>query len=107
MVRIQRAGVAAGQSSTSLPDYLQPLNLIASVQDDLKEQQKPLVDALLKVVLAPEPYPSPGRPIRQLVAQSLEHVYNKGDTRTLYDTVQTLLKIPLDPKLATKDVHRV
>ncbi|KAI0688492.1 clathrin-coated vesicle protein [Cytidiella melzeri] len=75
--------------------------------DDLKESQKPLVDALLKVITAPEPYPSPGRPIRQLVAQCFAQIYTKGDTRSLFDTVQALLKIPLDPKLVSKDGYRV
>ena len=77
------------------------------VQDDLKDHQKAVVDALLKVIAAPEPYPSPGRPIRQLVSQCLLHIYSKGDTRTLFDSVQALLKILVDTKVVAKDAYKV
>lgn len=75
-------------------------------QSDLKDHQKPLVDAILKILTAPEPYPTPGRPIRNLAAQCLVAVYTHGDSKTLFDTIQTLLK-PLDAKAPSKDVHKV
>lgn len=72
----------------------------------MKDSQNPLVDSLVAIITAAEPYPSPGRPVRNLVAQCLVHVYTHGDTKTLYDTLQSLLKI-LDPKGTAKDVQKV
>lgn len=76
------------------------------VQADLKNVQQPLLDTLLKLVTALEPYPAPGRPVRSLVAQCLVLIYTYGDTKTLYDSIQTLLK-PLDSKSTYKDAHKV
>lgn len=76
------------------------------LQADLKDVQQPLLDTLLNLITASEPYPAPGRPVRSLVAQCLVRIYTYGDTKTLYDSLQTLLK-PLDPKSAYKDVHKV
>ncbi|EKM52639.1 uncharacterized protein PHACADRAFT_186750 [Phanerochaete carnosa HHB-10118-sp] len=74
--------------------------------DQLKDVQQELVDQLLKIISAPEPYPAPGRPVRSLVAQCLTRVYTYGETKTLFDTVQTLLK-HLDPKAAFKEINKI
>ncbi|KAF7795189.1 hypothetical protein EIP86_006338 [Pleurotus ostreatoroseus] len=75
--------------------------------EGLKEQQGDLVEALLKVISTQENYPLPGRPVREQVAQCLIHIYTYGETKTLYDTVQTLLKSLVDTKSPLKDAHRV
>ena len=77
------------------------------LQEDLKEQQGDLVEALIKVISTQENYPLPGRPVREQVAQCLIHIYTYGETKTLYDTVQTLLKSLADTKSPLKDAHRV
>ena len=76
------------------------------LQADLKEIQQPLLDTLLKLITASEPYPFPGRLVRNLVAECLVLIYTHGETKTLYDSIQVLLK-PLDPKATHKDVHKV
>lgn len=73
---------------------------------ELKDIQQELVDQLLKIIAAPEPYPAPGRPVRNLVAQCLVKVYTYGETKTLFDTIQALLK-HLDPKAPSKDANKI
>ena len=66
-----------------------------------------MVEALIKIVSTPETYPLPGRPVRELVAKCLVHIYTHGETKTLYDTVQSLLKFLPEAKTTLKEVHRV
>ena len=107
MAGLQRAGTAPDERRASLHCVFLVLRAHAQVhQSDLKEAQQPLIDSLLKIIAAPEPYPAPGRPVRNLVAQCLILVYTHGDTKTLFDTIQTLLK-PLDTKSQAKDVYKV
>lgn len=62
---------------------------------------------LLKIVTSPEVYPSPGRPIRNLVAKCYVAIYSRGETRTLYDNIQAFLKILGDSKAPNKDSSRM
>lgn len=53
---------------------------------------------MLKVVESPESYPAPGRSLRKLVARCLVLVYTRGEARTMFDTLQRLLKLVVDLK---------
>ncbi|KAH7108306.1 ARM repeat-containing protein [Auriculariales sp. MPI-PUGE-AT-0066] len=74
--------------------------------DVLKPEQAMLEAALLKVGSAVDPYPLPGRSTRQLVARSFVALYSKAETRRLFDTVQSFIKVANDPKPPeTKDAR--
>ncbi|KAI0080179.1 ARM repeat-containing protein [Panus rudis PR-1116 ss-1] len=75
--------------------------------DEIKAEQEALEAILLKIIAGSSPYPPPGRPIRNLVAQCFLPLYIRGNTKTLFDTIQTLLKIPAEPKQVVPDVTRI
>lgn len=60
---------------------------------------------LLKVIAGQSPYPVPGRPFRQLAARCLVHLYTRGESRTLYDTLQTLLRSVSEVKSTNSEVE--
>lgn len=62
---------------------------------------------LLKAVTAPEPYPSPGRPIRNIASRCLVTIYSRGETRGLFDTIRTLLGVVSDLKAHDADFKKV
>jgi HEAT repeat-containing protein 5 len=62
---------------------------------------------LVKVIMAPPPFPSPARPYRNRVSRCLVQIYQSGESRTLYDTLQTFLKIAGDAKALDRDVHKM
>ncbi|THH07979.1 hypothetical protein EW145_g3009 [Phellinidium pouzarii] len=62
---------------------------------------------LLKVISGVPPYPSPGRPFRNIVARCLVLIYTRGETRTLFDTLQALLKVVGDIKAADAEMKKV
>ena len=62
---------------------------------------------LLKVIYGLSPYPNPGRPFRQIASRCLVLLYSKGETRTLFDTLQSLLKIGGDMKAPDMDFKKV
>jgi hypothetical protein len=64
------------------------------------------MEVLVKAILAPDPYPPPGRPLRHLVVRCLIILFTKGESRPLYDTLQTLLKFLGDFKVVDKDVQK-
>jgi hypothetical protein len=53
---------------------------------------------MLKVIEAQEPYPVPGRSLRKLVSRCLVLIYIRGDSRSLFDTLQRLMKLVADLK---------
>ena len=61
---------------------------------------------MIKIIAAPEPFPFPGRPVRRLVANCLKAVYMRGETKSLYDTIQAFLKILAEVKPPAKDSSR-
>ncbi|CCM02125.1 uncharacterized protein FIBRA_04202 [Fibroporia radiculosa] len=75
--------------------------------EDLKALQQELEATLVKVVSAPEPFQSPGRPIRNLVAQCLIALYTRGETKTMFDTLQAFLKIVGEPKSNYKESSKI
>lgn len=61
----------------------------------------------MKIISAPEPYPPPGRAIRNLVGRSLVSIYTRCETRTLFDTLQAFLRIVGDFKSNERDVVKM
>ncbi|KAG8697847.1 hypothetical protein FRC09_007607, partial [Ceratobasidium sp. 395] len=73
--------------------------------DSVKSAQASTEAILLKCVAATLPFPIPGRPIRALVARCFLVLYSRGETRTLYDTVQACLKIAGESKSILLRTH--
>ncbi|GAB1525330.1 hypothetical protein RhiTH_008488 [Rhizoctonia solani] len=71
--------------------------------EELKAAQSTTEATLLKCINVTSPFPAPGRPIRSLVARCFLIIYSRGETRTMYDTVQACLKVAGDSKLSEKD----
>ena len=104
MARIYREGGPASQRGASWHGLgISDSASWCHVQDDLKTSQAELEETLVKIISAPEPYPSPGRPIRSTVAKCLTALYTRAETKTLYDTIQSFLKIIGEPKGVGKD----
>lgn len=83
----------------------QPHHVAHSPQDTLKSVQPSTEANLIKCISAAPPFPVPGRPIRALVARCFLALYARGETRTLYDTVQACLKIAGDTKPTERDTR--
>jgi hypothetical protein len=66
-----------------------------------------LEQSVINVLLSPDPFPPPGRPLRNLAARCLILLYKKGETKSLFDTLQLLLKVAGDSKVQDKDVNKV
>lgn len=60
--------------------------------------QKDLEASFINVVTSREPYPVPGRAIRNLVASCLLVLYTRGDSKNMFDTLIALLKVVGDFK---------
>lgn len=83
-------------------------SLKRTIQENLKAAQEELTTTLITLITSPAPYPLPGRPIRSVVAQCLLALYARGETKTLYDTVQAFIKVAADQKSTVlADVHRM
>ncbi|EAU90073.2 clathrin-coated vesicle protein [Coprinopsis cinerea okayama7 len=65
---------------------------------DLKPAQSEVESTLLKVISGTEGYPSPGRVIRRVVGRCFVALYSRGETRTMFDTLQALMKLVGDVK---------
>ncbi|KAF9444651.1 clathrin-coated vesicle protein [Macrolepiota fuliginosa MF-IS2] len=65
---------------------------------DLKTKQADIEKALIKIIASPEPYPTPGRAIRNFVGKCFLELYTRGETRTMFDTLQAFMKIVGDFK---------
>jgi hypothetical protein len=76
-------------------------------QECLKPKQSGLEAALVNVIKAPEPYPAPGRALRNLVARCLITLYTRAESRTLFDTLQSLVAVVGDFKMLDKDVYKM
>ncbi|KAG2033122.1 armadillo-type protein [Suillus americanus] len=75
--------------------------------ETLKETQASVEVTLLKVLIPSEPYPSPGRPLRNLAARCLLVLYHRGESRSLFDTLRVLLKPASEIKATDKDSTRI
>ena len=61
---------------------------------------------MIKIITAPEPFPLPGRPVRRLVANCLKAFYMRGETKSLFDTIQAFLRLLAETKPPAKDSSR-
>lgn len=75
--------------------------LFDTFQSDLKAKQGDIEKALIKVVASPDPYPTPGRAFRNLIGKCFVEMYVRGETRTMFETVQAFMKIAGDFKAPT------
>lgn len=78
-----------------------------STPDFLKAHQAAFEATLVKVITAPEPYPIPGRVLRNITARSLIALYTHGESRTLFDTLQAFIKVVADFKTPDKDMNKM
>jgi hypothetical protein len=69
-----------------------------TIQAIARASQSHLEKTMLKVIEAQESYPLPGRSLRKLVSRCLVLIYTRGETRTLFDTLQRLIKLVGDFK---------
>ena len=93
--------------SCESPHYCHHTLLIAS-QDDIKTVQKDLEASLLDVISSGEPYPVPGRALRNLVASCILILYTRGDSKNMFDTLLAFLKIANAFKApADRDQHKM
>ncbi|KAF8841000.1 clathrin-coated vesicle protein [Paxillus ammoniavirescens] len=74
--------------------------------DQLKAMQSSVEETLLKVICGSDSYPLPGRGIRSLAGRCFVLQYTRGDSKTLFDTLRTLLKTAGDMKM-DKDSLRI
>ena len=61
----------------------------------------------MKIISASQGYPPPGCALQNLVGRSLVVLYTRGETRTLFDTLQALLRLVGDVGNLDKDVLKV
>ena len=52
-----------------------------------------LVRLVTVIASPPAPAPRPGRPARQLIARCLVTLFRRGETRSLFDVVQSLVRV--------------
>jgi HEAT repeat-containing protein 5 len=72
----------------------------------VKSRQSTLEAALVKVITGPEPYPPPGRALRNPAVRSLIALYTRTETRTLFDALQTFMAIVGDFKSSGRDANK-
>lgn len=76
-------------------------------QEHLKAKQADLEASVVKIISAPDPYPAPGRALRNVAGRCLITAYTRGETRTLFDTMQAFLKIVGDFKTADREPNKM
>lgn len=82
--------------------YIKLTNLF---KDLIKQHQKKLEATFIDIARGSDRFPQPGRPIRQATARCFVSLYSRGETRTLFDTLQTLVKVVGDSKPGEKDAR--
>ncbi|KAH7927705.1 ARM repeat-containing protein [Leucogyrophana mollusca] len=75
--------------------------------EHLKSAQPSLEAILLKVLSGSEPYPPPGRGLRNISTRCFIMLYNHGESRTLFDTLRLFLKTASDFKTSDKDLIKI
>ncbi|KAG8984939.1 hypothetical protein FRB93_006149 [Tulasnella sp. JGI-2019a] len=66
--------------------------------DEVKSSQPGFEATLVKLVTGITPFPSPGRPLRNLAATCFVTIYSRAETKARFETVQSLLKAVSDFK---------
>ncbi|KAF8998691.1 hypothetical protein BDQ17DRAFT_1361780 [Cyathus striatus] len=75
---------------------------------NLKAAQQTLEKTLLKIISHPEGYPLPGRAIRELVGRCLVSMYSRGETKSMFNVVQSCMRIVGDFKsLSERDASKI
>lgn len=83
------------------------LNSIGKVpQEFFKASQGGIESTLLKIISSTAPYPPAGRPLRNLSARCFVTIYTRGETKTLFDTIQSLVRTVSDFKAHDSDSRR-
>ncbi|KAI0303661.1 armadillo-type protein [Multifurca ochricompacta] len=76
--------------------------------EDIKIAQKDLESGLVAVITSRDSYPVPGRALRNLVASCLLILYTRGDSKNMFDTLISFLKVAGDFKApADRDQHKI
>lgn len=79
---------------------MQPTPCSRRWQDELRRLQAQTEATLLRLVtVVPSqsaPAPRPGRPARQLIARCLVALFHRGESRSLFDAVQSLARVMAD-----------
>ncbi|KAK2459742.1 hypothetical protein APHAL10511_008243 [Amanita phalloides] len=106
---IQESEITPENGEVYLFQYLSALEkqLNEVSLEALKPKQATIEKALIKVISAPEPYPLPGRALRNLVARCFIVMYTRGETRSLFDTLQAFMKIVGEFKTPEKEAKRI
>ncbi|KAJ7582455.1 clathrin-coated vesicle protein, partial [Mycena floridula] len=73
----------------------------------IKTKQSEIETSLVEIILAPDPYPAPGRALRNVVARCLVVLYKRGETRTLFDTLHSLMKVITDFKTPDREPYKI
>ncbi|KAG1715659.1 hypothetical protein ID866_1501 [Astraeus odoratus] len=82
-------------------------SLTESTPDQVKASQASVEETLLKILCGSHGYPLPGRGLRNLLARCFVVQYRRGETKSLFDILRTLLKLVGDPKATEKDSIRI
>ncbi|KAI0311044.1 clathrin-coated vesicle protein [Amylostereum chailletii] len=82
--------------------------LKAASPEDLKTVHSGLESTLIAVIAKGEPYPPPGRALRNATGSSLALLYSRGESKTLFDALLAFLKAAGDFKApAERDAHKI
>lgn len=87
---------------SNLKNYLKEAQI-----SDIKANQADIEKAVIKIIAAPDPYPVPGRAIRNLVGKCLVSLYTRGETRTMFDALQAFMKVAGDFKTTDRDGSKI
>lgn len=74
---------------------------------ELKAKQAEIEETLLKIISSPDKYPSPGRAYRRAIGRCFVTLYTRGETRTMFDSLQVLMKLVGDFKVVDKDTSKI
>ncbi|KAF7308406.1 Clathrin-coated vesicle protein [Mycena chlorophos] len=75
--------------------------------DYLKTKHADVESALIRIVLAQDPFPVPGRALRNCAARCFVLLYTRGESRTLFDALQSFMKVVIDFKTPDRDAHKI
>lgn len=73
----------------------------------MKAEQLHLETHIINIVTRGSSFPSPGRPLRNVAARCLVLLYMKGDTKTIYDSLQTFIKVSGDAKAQDNELAKL
>ena len=89
------------------PNALTELYLLTLVLGGNQAPLRHFEATVQKITLAKDSHTASGRPIHNLLAKCYVSRYGKGDTRTMFDTINTFLKFAADAKINDKDSSKV